>query len=80
MSISTTKRPSALLQTEGRLTDGWGRALRFFITSDPNHAGSTIFWILSEGPDGAGTYPAKGTCGAHVWTVDAADIMDTALR
>jgi prepilin-type N-terminal cleavage/methylation domain-containing protein len=72
------KEAFRLLQTEGRLTDGWGRALRFFITSDPNHAGSTIFWILSEGLDGAGTYPAKGTCGAHVWTVDVADIMATA--
>lgn len=63
------------LQTEGRLTDGWGRALRFFITADPDHAGGTIFWILSEGPDREGTYPTKGTCGGHSWTVDPADTM-----
>ena len=66
------------LQTAGRLTDGWGRALRFFITADPDHAGSTIFWILSEGPDKEGAYPTKGTCGGHAWSVDAADTMGQA--
>ncbi len=72
------RESSRLLQSDGRLIDGWGRALRFFITADPSHAGSTIFWILSEGPDGEGTYPNKGTCGGHAWTVDAADVMATA--
>jgi prepilin-type N-terminal cleavage/methylation domain-containing protein len=66
-----------MLQTEGRLTDGWGRPFRFFITADPDHAGGTIFWILSEGPDKEGTYPTKGTCGGHAWTVDADDTMST---
>ena len=66
-----------LLQTEGRLTDGWGRALRFFITADPDHAGSTIFWILSEGPDHEGTYPTKGRCSSHTWSVDPDDTMAT---
>ncbi len=66
------------LQTEGRFTDGWGRALRFFITADPDHTGSTIFWILSEGPDKEGTYPAKGTCSGHAWSVDTDDTMGKA--
>ena len=72
------KEDFRLLQTESRLTDGWGRALRFFITADPDHAGSTIFWMLSEGPDSEGTYPTKGTCASHTWTVDADDVMATA--
>lgn len=74
------KEAFRLLQTEGRLTDGWGRALRFFITDDPDHAGSTIFWMLSEGPDRDGVYPAKGTCSGHVWTVDGNDTMATAYN
>ncbi|MCG8642522.1 MAG: type II secretion system GspH family protein [Desulfobacterales bacterium] len=65
------------LNTHGRLSDAWGRALKFFITPDPDRAGSTIFWILSEGPDRDGRYPAKGTCSGHVWTVDPADTMAT---
>ncbi len=63
------------IQTDGVLTDGWGRAFRFFITADPAHPGSTVFWIVSEGPDGEGTYPNKGTCGGHSWTVDEDDTM-----
>jgi hypothetical protein len=69
------KESFRLLQTEGRLTDGWGRAFRFFITEDTAYPGGTVFWILSEGPDGEGTYPNKGSCGGHVWTVDPLDTM-----
>jgi len=67
-----------LLQTAHRLADAWGRAFRFFITADPARPGSTIFWIISEGPDYEGRYPAKGTCAAHTWTVDSNDIMSLA--
>ena len=66
------------LQTDGRLADGWGRPFRFFITADPDHTGSTIFWIISEGPDKEGTYPTKGACSGHAWTVDADDTMGKA--
>ncbi len=72
------KESFRLLQTEGRLADGWERALRFFISSDPDAAGDTIFWIISEGPDGEGTYPNKGACGGHVWSVDPDDTMGLA--
>lgn len=72
------KESFRLLQSDGRLIDGWGRALRFFITADPDHAGGTIFWMLSEGPDKEGTYPSKGTCASHAWSVDATDVMATA--
>jgi prepilin-type N-terminal cleavage/methylation domain-containing protein len=72
------KESFRLLQSEWRLVDGWGRVLRFFITADPDHPGSTIFWILSEGPDQEGTYPGKGTCPAHAWSVDLTDVMATA--
>jgi prepilin-type N-terminal cleavage/methylation domain-containing protein len=64
-----------LLNNEGRLTDGWHRSLRFFITQDPDRPGSTIFWIISEGPDHDGFYPSKGTCTGRVWTEDADDTM-----
>ncbi|MBN1140448.1 MAG: prepilin-type N-terminal cleavage/methylation domain-containing protein [Deltaproteobacteria bacterium] len=69
------KEAFRLLQTDGRLSDGWGRSFRFFITADPDHAGATLFWILSEGPDGAGVYPNKGSCTGHAWSVDADDTM-----
>lgn len=72
------KESFRLLQSNGRLIDGWGRALRFFITADPDCPGGTIFWILSEGPDREGTYPSKGTCASHAWSVDATDVMATA--
>ena len=72
------KEAFRLLQTDGCLVDGWDRALRFFISTDPDHAGATIFWILSEGPDGEGAYPNKGSCTGHAWTVDAADTMAAA--
>ncbi|HEC99276.1 MAG TPA: type II secretion system protein [Proteobacteria bacterium] len=72
------KESFRLLQTDGRLTDGWGRALRFFITADQDRPGSTIFWIISEGPDKKGTYPTKGTFAAGLWTVDPDDIMSKA--
>lgn len=67
------KEKFRLMQTDGRLEDGWNRALRFFITADPDHAGGTIFWIISEGPDREATYPAKGTCAATAWTIDPND-------
>ncbi len=64
------------LQTNDRLADGWGRAFKFFITEDTEHAGNnTIFWIVSEGEDGEGFYPAKGTVSGHAWTVDTGDTM-----
>jgi prepilin-type N-terminal cleavage/methylation domain-containing protein len=69
------KEAFRLLQADGRLADGWGQAFRFFITEDPDYPGGTIFWILSEGSDGEGTYPAKGTCTGHSWSVDPADTM-----
>lgn len=69
------KEKFRLLQTDSRLADGWGRALRFFITADPDRAGHTILWILSEGPDRNGYYPAKGSCSGHTWTVDVDDTM-----
>ena len=71
------KESFRLLQTDGRLADGWGRALRFFITADQDRPGSTIFWIISEGPDKEGTYPTKGTFGT-TWTNNADDIMSKA--
>ncbi|WP_321531412.1 type II secretion system protein [uncultured Desulfuromonas sp.] len=73
------KESFRLLQNDGRFVDGWGRALRFFITDDPDVSGdATIFWILSEGPDREGEYPNKGTCASHVWTPDASDTMSLA--
>ncbi len=72
------KESFRLLQTDGRLADGWGRALRFFITADQDRPESTIFWIISEGPDKEGTYPAKGTFAAGLWTVAPDDIMSKA--
>ncbi len=72
------KESFRLLQTNGRLADGWGRALRFFITADQDRPGSTIFWIISEGPDREGTYPTKGTFAAGLWTVNPDDIMSKA--
>ena len=72
------KESFRLLQTDGRLADGWGRALRFFITADQDRPGSTIFWIISEGPDKEGTYPTKGTFGGANWTDDPDDIMSKA--
>ena len=70
------KESFRLLQTDGRLADGWGRALRFFITADQDRPGSTIFWIISEGPDKEGTYPTKGTFGETTWSSDPDDIDD----
>ncbi len=72
------KESFRLLQTDGRLADGWGRALRFFITADQDRPESTIFWIISEGPDKEGTYPAKGTFAAGLWAVAPDDIMSKA--
>lgn len=69
------KESFRLLQTEGRFVDGWGRALRFFISADPDSVGETILWILSAGADGQAIYPNKGSCSNHSWTVDAGDIM-----
>lgn len=37
------KESFRLLQTNGRLSDVWGRVFRFFITADRDRAGSTIF-------------------------------------
>lgn len=71
------KEKIRLLQTDGRLADGWDRSLRFFITSDPDHSGETLFWIVSEGADQEGTYPNKGTCAVTAWTVDDTDRMGT---
>ena len=71
------KESFRLLHTNGRLADGWGRALRFFITADQDRPESTIFWIISEGPDKEGTYPAKGTFGGG-WSSDPDDIMGKA--
>lgn len=70
-----------LLQTADRLADGWDRALRFFITADPDSPGHTIFWILSEGADRDGYYPNKGgraSRGYNTWTVDSDNIMSKA--
>ncbi len=72
------KESFRLLQTDGCFEDGWGRTLRFFITADPQVAGETIFWILSEGADGLGEYPNKGSCSSHAWTVDGDDVMSQA--
>ncbi|MCG8550094.1 MAG: prepilin-type N-terminal cleavage/methylation domain-containing protein, partial [Desulfobacterales bacterium] len=72
------KESYRLLNNDGRFYDGWGRALRFFISADPDRAGSTIFWILSEGPDHDAVYPSKGTCAGRAWTVDADDTMGKA--
>ncbi|MDL1967504.1 MAG: type II secretion system GspH family protein [Deltaproteobacteria bacterium] len=72
------KESFRLFQTDGRLADGWDKALRFFITTDQDKPGSTIFWIISEGPDKEGTYPAKGTFAAGLWSVDPDDIMSKA--
>ncbi|MEA1899887.1 MAG: type II secretion system protein [Thermodesulfobacteriota bacterium] len=72
------KESFRLLQTDGRLADGWGRALRFFISADQDRPGSTIFWIISEGPDKEGTYSAKGIFGGAAWVSDSDDIMSKA--
>ncbi len=71
------KESFRLLQNDGRLTDGWDRSLRFFITDDPDSVDPThtIFWILSEGADREGFYPTKGECSSFHWTVDALDTM-----
>ena len=69
------KESFRLLQTADRLADGWDRALRFFITADPDSPGHTLFWILSEGPDREGFYPTKGECASVHWTVNALDTM-----
>ena len=73
------KESFRLLQTDGRLADGWGKALRFFITADQDRPGSTIFWIISEGPDKEGTYPTKGTFGGG-WSSVPDDIMSKAYK
>ncbi len=64
------KEDFRLRQTEGRLADAWERALRFFITADPDRAGETIFWIVSEGADGEGTYPNKWNAGENTINSD----------
>ena len=69
------KEKFRLLKTHQRFEDGWGRALRFFITQDPDRSGSSIFWIVSEGPDYEGRYPTKGACIGQAWSVDANDTM-----
>lgn len=60
------KEDFRLRQNEYRMEDGWNRAIRFFITADPAHAGESIFWMISEGLDFEGTYPAKGTVGGTI--------------
>ncbi|WP_300672536.1 prepilin-type N-terminal cleavage/methylation domain-containing protein [Desulfoluna sp.] len=72
------KESFRLLQNDGRLADGWGRAFRFFITEDKDRAGSTIFWIISEGPDYEGRYPTKGSCPPLTWDDDPDDTMGQA--
>lgn len=72
------KESFRLLQTADRLADGWDRAMRFFITADPDSPGHTLFWILSEGPDREGFYPTKGECSSFHWTINANDIMSKA--
>lgn len=73
------KEAFRLRQTSGRLEDGWNRALRFFISDDPERDDATIFWIISEGADGKGTYPNKGSWASlSGWTNDADDTMSTA--
>lgn len=72
------KESFRLLQTDGRLADGWGRAFRFFITEDKDRPGGTIFWMISEGPDRGGKYPNKGSCASHAWTTDSEDTMGKA--
>jgi prepilin-type N-terminal cleavage/methylation domain-containing protein len=67
-----------LLQNHGRLADAWNRSFRFFITEDLDHPGETVFWIISQGPDGKGTYPTKGTCAGFSWSVDPSDTMGRA--
>ena len=69
------KEDFRLRQTEYRLTDGWNKAIRFFITADPDHPGGTIFWMISEGYDFEGTYPSKGSVGAAGWAIDPNDTM-----
>lgn len=65
-----------LLNTDEKLEDAWGRALRFFITDDPDEEGETIFWIISEGPDYEGIYPTKGDYSSdNGWTIDETDTM-----
>ncbi len=63
------------LKNNGRLTDGWERSFKFFITADMDRPGSQIFWIISEGPDYEGKYPTKGSCNSRVWTVDSSNTM-----
>jgi prepilin-type N-terminal cleavage/methylation domain-containing protein len=70
------KEKFRLLQASERLTDAWKRALRFFITNDPDNENGTIFWIVSEGPDFEGVYPNKGICSSHSWTIDETDTME----
>ncbi|MCK5101098.1 MAG: type II secretion system protein, partial [Desulfobacteraceae bacterium] len=69
------KEKFRLLKNNGRLTDGWDRSFRFFITKDKDRPDSKIFWIISEGSDHEGKYPTKGTCNAHNWTINANDTM-----
>lgn len=72
------KESFRLLQNDGRLTDGWDRALRFFITVDPDSPGHTLFWIVSEGADREGHYPNKGGRAGHghsSWAVNATNTM-----
>jgi prepilin-type N-terminal cleavage/methylation domain-containing protein len=75
------KESFRLLQNDGRLTDGWDRTLRFFITADPDSPGHTLFWIVSEGPDRDATYPNKGVNaenGHSSWAVNATNTMGNA--
>lgn len=60
-SLSTSDREFFhLLQGAGRLTDGWNRSFRFFITDDPDsNENETIFWIVSLGPNGRATFPTS---------------------
>ncbi len=68
------------MQGDGLLLDGWNRAFKFFITADPDTAGETIFWIVSEGADQKGFYPSKGSCSGHAWTTVPTDLMSTAYN
>ncbi len=78
--LSDEKEQFRALQGDGQLLDGWGRAFKFFITDDPDNAGETIFWIVSEGADQKGVYPSKGTCSGHGWSTLATDVMSAAYN
>lgn len=73
------KEKFRLLQTGERLADAWGRSFRFFITSDINNSGETLFWILSEGPDMEAVYPSRKICTGPVTDDVMGALYDPAL-